>query len=74
MPGATPCFQARPMTVRDRFHAVVESWLPWYDPRIERGRNGRTEAIRRRAIKERINAERVIAEYIATDARIGPAK
>lgn len=75
MQGATPCCQARPMTGRERVQAFVERFLlGWYDPRIERGRNGRTEAIRLRAIRERQNAERVIAEYLATDARIGPPK
>ena len=75
MQGATPCFQARPMTGRERVQSFVERYLlGWYDPRIEHGRNQRTERIRQRAIRERQNAERVMADYHATDARIGPAR
>jgi hypothetical protein len=61
-----------PMTLRDRIQLwVARHWLSYWDERLERGRNGRTEAIRLRAIRERVNVERVIAEYEATDARIG---
>ena len=86
MQGANPCFQAhRPMTWRSRVQTFVERYLlGWYDPRVEAGRNRRTERIRQSAIKERQNAERVMAkrqntervmaDYRATDARIGPAK
>ena len=35
MQGATPCFQARPMTGRERVQLFVERFLlGWYDPRI----------------------------------------
>ena len=64
-----------PMTWTDRLRAVVERFLlGWYDPRIQPGRDWRTESIRQAAIKARKNAERVIAEYEASDARIGPPK
>ncbi len=60
----------RPMTIRERWRAFVERALPWYDPTLEEGRDGRTEAIRLRAIRERKNVERVLDEYRKTDARI----
>ena len=76
MHDANPCFQAhRPMTWRSRVQTFIERYLlGWYDPRIEHGRNRRTERIRQDAIRERQNAERVMAEYRATDARIGPPR
>jgi hypothetical protein len=55
------------VTLPDRVRAFVEDWLPWYDQRLERARNGRTEAIRLRAIKERQNVERILADYKETD-------
>lgn len=67
MHDATPF---RPMTIRDRWRALIERALPWYDPHLEAGRNGRTEAIRLRAIRERQKVERVLDDYAATDARI----
>jgi len=50
---------------------IARHLLGWWDEALERGRNGRTEAVRLRAIAERINVERVIAEYEDADARIG---
>jgi hypothetical protein len=61
-----------PMALRDRLQLLIaRHFLAYWDERLERGRNGRTEAIRLRAIRERKNVERVIAEYEATDSRIG---
>ena len=54
-------------TVGSRVRAIVERLLPWYDPRVERWRDLRTEAIRLRAIRERQNVERVIARYHEAD-------
>lgn len=48
---------------RGRFRSLVERALPWYDPEAERARNARTEAIRLRAIRARIDAERVVKAY-----------
>lgn len=60
------------MTTRDRVQLwVARHLLPYWDERIERGRNGRTEAIRLRAIAERKNVERVMAQYRASNDRLG---
>jgi hypothetical protein len=63
--------------VADRFvewfrGAVERHALGWYDPAHEHRRNRRTEAIRQRAIAERINVERVLAEdYRDGDRALG---
>lgn len=48
---------------------LVERILPWYDPLREAAHNRLTEAVRQRAIAERIRVERVIAEYEVAEAR-----
>ena len=53
--------------MRNYVCALIERMLPWYDPHLEQSRNGYTRAVRLRAIKERINAERVLADYRAAD-------
>jgi hypothetical protein len=51
--------------MRSRWRRFVERLLPWYDPEAERARNARTEAIRLRSIRARIESERVIDAYRA---------
>jgi hypothetical protein len=46
-----------------RFHQFVEGLLPWFDPDAEQKRNERTEAIRQRSIRARINVEKLAADY-----------
>jgi hypothetical protein len=53
--------------VRNPWHALVEWWLPWFEPEAEARRNARTEAIRRRSIASRIRAERVVDAYHNAD-------
>ena len=63
--------QAHP-AMRNRWRALVEGLLPWYDPVHERLRDVKTERIRLRSIAARILAERVaraVDEYRAADAR-----
>lgn len=51
--------------VRSAWRRLVERALPWFDPEAERKRNDRTERIRLRAIRARINAEQVTEAYRA---------
>ena len=61
--------QAHP-DMPDRWARFVERFLTsWYDAALERRRDARTEAIRQRSIRERIQAEPIIDEYKAADAR-----
>lgn len=53
--------------MRDRWRALVEWFLPWYEPAVEARRDRHTEAIRRRSIATRQRSERVIAAYRAAD-------
>lgn len=61
-------------------HRLTEVLLPWYDPRLERARGRRSEAIRSEAVQTRGDVERVLrtsdarknrilAEYDAADDR-----
>jgi hypothetical protein len=67
MPAAAP-FQA-PMSVRSSARRLVEQLLPWYDPAAETIRNVKTEAVRQRAIRQRVHVERVIDQYREADDR-----
>jgi hypothetical protein len=49
------------------WRALVERFLPWYDPALERLRNAHTEAIRRRSIATRIRAEHIVDDYRIAD-------
>lgn len=51
--------------MRSQWRRFVERLLPWYDPEAERARDARTEAIRLRSIRARIESERVIDAYRA---------
>lgn len=51
--------------VPERIRRFVEWLLPWYDPEYERQRNRRTEQMRLRSIRARIEAERVRDGYRA---------
>lgn len=46
-----------------RVRRFIEDRLPWFDPKVERVRNARTERIRKRSIATRVRAERIIEEY-----------
>lgn len=70
--AASSVMQAHPR-MPSRLRSWIENVLPWWDPRVERLRNARTEAIRRSSMSERIRAERVIAEYEAADRATGDA-
>lgn len=54
----------------NRWHRVIEAFLPWYDRQAEARRNERTERIRRDAIAARIKAEEVRAAYAAAGRRL----
>lgn len=43
---------------------LIERILPWYDPEYERLRDRRTESMRQRSVKARIEAEHVRAAYL----------
>ena len=49
--------------VPEAIRRMVERILPWYDPSYERLRNRRTEQMRQRSIRARIEAENVRAAY-----------
>jgi hypothetical protein len=58
-----------PMSPRSPVRRLIERMLPWYDPTLEQLRDRRTEAVRRRAIAQRIRVERVISQYHEADER-----
>jgi hypothetical protein len=45
------------------FRRWVEDRLPWYDRDAEQGKDRRTEAIRQRSIRARIQVERQLDSY-----------
>ena len=55
---------------RSRWHRLVESILPWYDPEQEAARDARSEAIHERGVAARINSERIRQDYAAAAKRI----
>lgn len=59
-----------PIPMRSRgWRAFVERMIPWYDPEQEDAHNRETEAVRQRAIAQRIRVERVIDDYRKVEAR-----
>lgn len=57
-----------PMTFRDQLRLwIARHLLPYWDEPTERIRNRRTEAIRLRSIRARMNAERVLGDYAEGD-------
>jgi len=54
-----------------RIRRIVERFLPWYDPQYEKLRDRRTEQLRLRSIRARIEAEHIRDGYAAYVERLG---
>ena len=67
---ASPLVMMLPM-VPNRLRRIVERFLPWYDPQYEKLRDRRTEQLRLRSIRARIEAEHVRDGYVAYVERLG---
>jgi hypothetical protein len=56
--------------MRDRFRALIEEYLPWYDREVERARDQRSAHVVDTSIAARLRSEQVLAEYAKASKRI----
>ncbi len=57
-------------SVRTRWHALVERFLPWLDPEEEKARDQRSQEIRERSIAIQTEADRTRRAYQAMERRM----